>query len=268
MPRVLKEADIDPIAEQVDLDMMETGEEVVPPVHKFDPEARMDLSDGGSLGGVRVVPVGEKSGRVTFDKAKRERGRPTTRMAWTWEGRPTELPLAWDPSGKQHDGARHYLMKRHCAVCNYSGFYGSRCPACEKADRPSQPGGITPAYYLKRSQVPDPANPFGSVNCFVQNCVRRGQWGFHTDVEMRQHAASRHRQEYRAFQDAATASSKTEVDGLRDQVTALMAAIAASRQPAEPQIVQPQKRQRTAGQIAYTERVKARAREKRVTQPA
>lgn len=223
MPRVLQETDIDPIAEQVDMDMMETGDAVAPPVHKFDPNTRVDLSDGGNIGGVRMVPLGE-SGRIEFDRARREPGRPTTRAAWTWDGRPTELPLAWNPSGEQHDGARKYLLKRHCVVCNFSGFYGLACPACRKAGRPAQRGAITPAYYLRLAQVPDPAQPFGVIACIVRACVRRGQYGFHTDAEMRQHAASRHRQEYRAFQEAAMASSKTELDHLREQLNAIMAA--------------------------------------------
>ena len=165
MPRVLQETDIDPIAEQVDLDMQEAGEEAGPPVHKFDPNQRQDLSDGGNMGGVRVVPVGE-SGRVNFEK--REPGRPTTRMAWTWDGRPTELPLAWNPAGKQHDGARKYLLKRHCGVCNFAGFYGKVCPDCLKKGR-AQAGAITPAFYLKLSQVPNPTHPFGDIACIVSS---------------------------------------------------------------------------------------------------
>ena len=265
MPRTLQETDIDPIAEQVDMDMLETGEVVAPPVHAFSPDQRVDLHDGGNLGGVRVVPLGD-SGRIEFDRAKREPGRPTTRMAWTWDGRATELPLAWTPSGKQHDGARKYLLKRHCMVCNFAGFYGNVCPACRKAGRPQRPGSITPAYYLKKSQVPNPLQPFGSVDCFVRACPRRGEYGFHADIEMRQHAASRHRAEYRAYQEAATANAKTEVDLLREQINAMMAGgRMMSQAPAPAPVAAPVEAQASPARVrTEKEREAARARMARI----
>lgn len=224
MPKLLIESEVDPVAEQVDRDMMEVGEATELAQHKFDPNKRYDdLSDGGSVGDVRVIPVG-KSGRVIFDEKRREPGRPSARAAWTWDGRPTTLPLAWDRAGKQHDGARKYLMKRHCSQCKFSGFYGRSCPSCKKAGRPQKPGGILPAYYLRESDVPNPTQPFGAVDCFVQECVRRDEFGFKSNRQMRQHAMTKHRIEYRAFMDDEAASKTSEIEGLKAQLDVVMKA--------------------------------------------
>lgn len=224
MPKLLSEAEIDPVAEQIDRDMMESGEDIVNPVHKFDPNASVgDLSDGGNVGGARLVTAGQ-SGRVSFDKEKREPGRPNARRAWTWDGRETTIPLAWDTAGKQHDGGRKYLMKRHCSICNFSGFYGRVCPDCRKKGRAQSPGAMTPAYYLKFSDVPVKQQFFGKVDCFYPLCVRRGQYGFKSDTEMRQHAASKHRMEYRAYMESQNARDKSEMDALKQQVAALVTA--------------------------------------------
>ena len=206
MPRAMTDADIDPIAEQVDREMMETGEQVGIASHKFD---------------VDTIPVGQ-SGRVIFDKAKREPGRPTVRNMWTWDGRPSTIPLAYEPSGKRHDGGRKYILKRHCATCNYTGFYGPVCPMCQKEGREQAPP--VAAYYFKKEQVPMLQQFFGTVDCFVPVCIRRGKYGFMDEPQMRQHAMGKHRLEYRAFQDSQQARNDRELTDLRSQVAALMAA--------------------------------------------
>ena len=205
-PRAITEAEIDPIAEQVDRDMTETGEEVGVAQHKFSPE---------------VIPVGA-SGQVIFDKRLREPGRPTVRAVWTWDGRPSMIPLAYTPSGKQHDGGRKYLLKRHCTVCNNTGFYGQVCPQCQKDGRRLAPP--TRAFYLRREDVPHQETFYGVVDCFVPACVRRGEYGFLNEAQMRQHAMSRHRMEYRAFMDSQQNRNENELAALRAQVTALTAA--------------------------------------------
>lgn len=221
----MTEADVDPIAEQVDQEMMETGEDAGIRLHKVDAaQYSGDLSDGGKVGDVTVVPVGE-SGRLQYDKKRGflpEPGRPTVRNVWLWNGVPSTIPLAYTPSGKQHDGGRRYLLKRHCTVCNNTGFYGPVCPQCKKNGRELAPS--VPAYYIKLEKVPERHQFFGAVDCFVAVCPRRGKYGFVDEPQMRQHAMSRHRMEYRAFMDAQGASTKTEMDAMRQQITALMTA--------------------------------------------
>ena len=231
MPKVLQESEIDPIAEEVDQAVMETGEEATVLKHKVDLNGSFgDLSDGGQVGGARLVPQGE-SGNVDFKK--REPGRPTVRRVWTWDGRESMIPLSYEPSGKRHDGGRKYILKRHCVVCNETGFYGSVCPQCRNHGRRIAPP--VPAFYLRKEQVPNQQVFFGAVDCFVPTCVRRGQYGFKTEVDMRQHAMSKHRQEYRAYQDAAQSRASTEMDTLRQQVAVLTtAALTAKVQPASP----------------------------------
>lgn len=222
MPKALTEAEIDPIAEEVDEQMQQTGEQAGIPMHKVDTTGNYgDLSDGGRVGSAEVIPVGE-SGRVVFDKQRREPGRPTVRNVWMWDGRPSAIPLAYEPSGKRHDGGRRYLLKRHCVVCNYTGFYGQACPQCRKDGRPLAPP--IAAFYLKKELVPQPGRYFGTVDCFVPVCTRRGQYGFLDEAQMRQHAMNRHRQEYRAFQDSQQARSEREIADLRAQVNALLMA--------------------------------------------
>lgn len=63
-----------------------------------------DLTDGGIINGINVFP--------TQDGERQQKGRPSTRMAWMWDGTPSELHLGYSSSGKQHDSARPYLQKR------------------------------------------------------------------------------------------------------------------------------------------------------------
>lgn len=219
MPKVMTEAEIDPIAEAVDQQMMETGEAEQVPTHKIDVTGTYgDLSNGGRVGSAEILPVGE-SGKVIFDKRLREPGRPTVRAVWTWDGRTSTIPLAYEPSGKRHDGGRKYLLKRHCTVCNYTGFYGPVCPQCRKEGREQAP--VVPAFYLRANQVPKPQQFFGTVDCFVPMCIRRGKYGFLDESQMRQHAMGKHRMEYRAFQDSQQARNDREIDEMRKQIAAL-----------------------------------------------
>ena len=176
-----------------------------------------DLSNGGRVGNVDLRVAGE-SGRVSFKE--REKGRPTVRNVWLWNGTPSTIPLSFTPDGKTHDSGMRYLMKRHCTVCNFNGFYGQTCPECRKAGREIAPP--VPCYYLSRAKVPENMQFFGTVDCFVQTCVRKGKHGFLDDAQMRQHAMSRHRQEYRAFQDSQQSRQTAEMDAMRAQLNALL----------------------------------------------
>lgn len=232
MPKAMLEAEVDKIAEEVDQQMVDSGEAPETPHHKVDVSGSYgDLSDGGRVGQVRVIPVGE-SGRVVFDKNHREPGRPTVRNVWRWDGTPSTIPLAYEPSGKRHDGGRKYLLKRHCVMCNYTGFYGTACPQCLKDGREIAPP--IPAYYLKTELVPKPQQYFGGVDCFVPTCVRQGKWGFVNEDQMRQHAMSKHQREYRAHQDSEQSAQSKELESLRALVNSLASANIAARP--EPEI--------------------------------
>lgn len=235
MPKVLAPEDIDPIADEVDLAMQETGEAEQSNLHRFDPNGSFpDLSDGGVVNGVRVRPM-PASGRVTFGK-EQEPGRPVARQLWMWNGRPTLVPLSWDTDGKHHDGGRRYLQKRHCTVCNYSGFYGAVCPACRKAGRPVGRDMVVAAFYLREDQTPQHLHAYGSVSCFVEGCVRKGQYGFRNRTEMRQHAMKKHRDEYRAFMDEQGSAEREEVAALRREIAEMREA---AQRPASVPVAAP-----------------------------
>ena len=84
-------------------------------------------------------------------------------------------------------------------------------------------GWIIPCFYLAKEQVPFPARFFGNVDCFLSFCVRRGEWGFLTEQDMRVHARSRHRLEYQAYIESQESAKVDEVTTLRQQVASLMA---------------------------------------------
>ena len=225
MPKVLEAEDIDPIAEEVDFDIQNSGNEPELAAHRFDPNAQQpDLSDGGRIGDVRIRPMPE-SGQIDFKQKQTQPGRAVVRQVWLWNGRPSTIPLAWNPDGNIHDGGRRYLMKRHCLVCKHSGFFGRTCPQCRKDGRPHVANSIVACYYLRRDQTPEHLHAYGSVPCFVDSCVRRGDYGFRNNTEMRQHAMSKHKVEYRAFMDEQAASQNTETDSLRKQVAELTALV-------------------------------------------
>ena len=240
MPKAMTDTEIDLIAEEVDQQMMDTGEEPNAPRHKVDLSGNFgDLSNGGTVGQARVIPVGD-SGRVIFDKKLREAGRATVRNVWRWDGTPSTIPLAYEPSGKRHDGGRKYLLKRHCVICNYGGFYGPVCPQCRKDGREIAPPA--PLYYLKREQVPNPQRYFGDFDCFVPTCIRRGKYGFISEEQMREHAMSKHVREYRAHQDSQQAGSAREIASLRETVNMLVAAGLPKREEVPTHIAQPKRK--------------------------
>ena len=184
-----------------------------------------DLSDGGMVGGVRVTPM--------VNGVKQAQGRAAARMSWMWDGTPSVLSLKYDPSGKSHDGAKPYLLKRHCLCCGHGGFRGSQCPNCVRnqcvnCKGSTTRGKIIPNFYLRKEDVPFPQKIFGPVDCFLQLCTRRGAQGFKSEEEMRMHARNRHRQEYQAHMDALASQKTDQVAMLERRIDGLMAAIAQS----------------------------------------
>ena len=232
MVKLLEASEIDPIAEQVQSDMTEAEEAEAHQRLRAGREAG-DLSDGGMVGGVRVRPM--QNGRTL------SKGRAAARLAWMWNGTESVLPLGWNPEGTRHNGAMPYLAKRHCLCCNNSGFVGGQCPKCARTsciqcmastDRTKVQslqngkiirGWIIPNFYLRQEDVPFPARLYGSIPCFLELCPRRGGRGFLTEQDMRVHAGSRHRMEYRAYVESANASKTDEVAELRRRIDSLMA---------------------------------------------
>ena len=237
MPRVLQEAEVDSEADALDVALEdEKGRAGMQP---FSPlETAPDLTDGGRLGSVRVFP--------TQDHRKQSKGRPAARPAWMWNGTESLLPLAWNPDGTMHDGARRYLLKKHCLCCRTGGFRGKVCPNCAKSNcdqcgAGTKPKNLIPCFYLRKEDVPFPARFYGSINCFLELCPRREGKGFLTQQDMRVHARNRHKLEYQAYMEAQQAAKSDEIASLREQVNSLIAG-------------------RENGQRAEVEREKARER--------
>ena len=218
-PRLLDENDIDQIAESLDNEMTAVEEEDAFARVSFSGQAG-DLSDGGRVGGVTLHPMSGQGGK------RIEVGRAAARRAWMWDGTESLLPLAWNPEGTRHDGARHYLLKRHCLCCGASGFTGL-CKACVNSTCQHCRGGsipekIIPNFYLRKNQVPYPVRFFGDIPCFLPFCPRQGTQGFKTPEDMRIHARTRHRMEYQAHMDTMAANRSDEVDVLRARLDRMM----------------------------------------------
>lgn len=212
--------------EQDAIDAVLTAAEEAVARNKFAPTGTPgDLSDGGMVNGVKVTPM---SGGQKLSS-----GRPAAREAWKCDGSWTVLPLAWNPDGTRHDGARPYLLKNHCECCNASGFRARQCPACVKSNctrcKAGTAGKLHRSFHLRREDVPHPANVYGDIACFLPDCIRRGVIGFKTQEEMRFHARSRHKMQYQAYLETLNEAKTSELQSLRERLDALTRA-----QPMEP----------------------------------
>ena len=218
MVRVLTDAELDPIADSVDATL--SNEEEAAELRRFAPTERVgDLTDGGMVNGARLRPM---AGGKTLP-----RGRAAARRAWMWNGTESMLPLAWNPDGNMHDGAKRYLLKRHCLCCHTGGFRGRQCPNCVKSNcehckASTDPTKVIPNFYLRKEDVPFPTRFYGDVNCFLEFCTRRDSKGFKTEQDMRVHARTRHRLEYQAHVETLAAAKADEVDTLRRRVDELL----------------------------------------------
>ena len=232
MVKLLEESDVDTIAESIDVELSLAEERQAAALGQYQEHDGSDLSDGGRVGSVDVHPT-EGGRRV-------EKGRPSARRVWAWDGAESVIPLAWNPDGTSHDGGRRYLTKRHCLCCGISGFRGNQCKECDynsctKCNRGTDRSKIIPCFYLNKDDVPYAQRNYGNIPCFLQFCPRSGTQGFQTDEDMRLHARSRHRLEYAAMIEAQQANQKNEVEKLQEQINSLMAAALGNQQPiAEP----------------------------------
>ena len=224
----MEESDVDTTNEQVDA-MLTQAEEVAANTQFARSENVQDLSDGGMVNGVRLSPM--SGGKI------QEKGRPAARRAWMWNGTESVLPLAWNPDGTIHDGARRYLLKRHCLCCGTGGFRGAQCPnclknACTRCNRSTKREKIIPCFYLRKEDVPYPSRFYGNINCFLESCVRRDDAGFLTQEAMRMHARFRHGREYQAHIEELNASKVDQVDVLQKRLDDLLASMGRVREPA------------------------------------
>lgn len=266
MVKLLEATEIDPITEQVE-DVMDAAEEAMARKQFAYTPNPGDLSDGGTVNGVRVRPNRDKN--IT-------KGRPAARRAWMWNGTESLLPLAWNPEGNRHDGARHYLLKRHCLCCHSGGFFGRQCKNCVKnnCDRcqsstdtttvqtlnggKTVKGWIIPNFYLKKEDVPFQARFYGNVSCAFDFCPRQGSNGFLTEEAMRVHAAKKHPEEYKARMETLAATKTDQVDRLQRLVDELLA---------RPSVIQPMAVQ-AAPQAASTGKTWTPARRKAASDAA
>ena len=138
-------------------------------------------------------------------------------------------------------GPDPYLLKRHCMCCGEGGFRASQCPKCVasycvRCNSSTTPDKLIATFYLRLDEVPYPVDPYGDIDCFLGQCVRRGASGFKTDQDMRMHARLRHRMEYQTFLES-QGGVNSEIADLRRLVMEMQAKQA---QPVmvEPEIVQ------------------------------
>jgi hypothetical protein len=284
VPRLLQASAEDLLGDEVDVEVTEAEEREMrgrfnPPVQgPTDP----DLSDGGRYGAAKVTPY--VNGRPAA------KGRPAARQAWTWEGSESVLPLAWNPDGTVHDGGRRYLAKRVCLCCRTAGWkpsarYNMRCPQCAStnctkcqagADQSrswkddngkAHRGEVVPCFYLRKEQVPFQVKFYGSVNCFLETCRRRGGLGFKTEADMRMHATGVHAGEYKIWQEMAAAAKGDEVANLREQVNQLMMAMTARPQAVveSPRLPRTDEERQKRNEAARSARAKRKAKREAAT---
>ncbi len=224
--RVLNDSEVDPNQEAVDTMLTEAEEAELQALlnpastPKYDETLDDDTPD----------PVAKTYPTENGVKAV---GRAVVRRAWMWNGTETLLPLAWNPDGTIHDGARRYLLKRHCLCCGTGGWRARsgqrpRCPACLKkacsiCGGSTDPTKIIASFYLQKSRVPFPANFYGSIPCFMEFCPRaQSGAGFLTESAMRIHATHRHKDEYKAKLEAEQAQSVSKIAELETKLNALL----------------------------------------------
>lgn len=156
-------------------------------------------------------------------------GRPAGWRAFMWDGSETTVVLKWDIHGKTHDGGRHYLGKKHCICCGFSGFreHCTKCrkDTCSRCRSGNDRKQIIPAIYLREADVPFPQLIYGQVDCFLPTCIRKGDRGFRDLEEMHMHATGRHTAQFQAYRQVQESQETSQVTRLQQQVAALTAAM-------------------------------------------
>ena len=232
MPRVLQDNEVD--LEEEGLDSVLTADEEAAERASLRavPDQVGDLTDGGQVGRARVFPM--ENGQAA------SKGRAAARRAWTWNGSETLLPLAWNPEGTVHDGARPYLRKKHCLCCHQGGFKGRQCPNCVRnrcvgCGGSTDPKKIIANFYLSKEKVPFPQRFYGDIPCFLPMCPRQGSMGFKADEDMRMHARTAHRMEYESYQEAQQFRRADETESLRRRLDEMGSLLMRARGAPEPE---------------------------------
>ncbi len=167
-------------------------------------------------GQVNIVPTGyseelRKSGKQRTN-IQDYAARPSSVVLFSWEGVPSEIPIAYDAGGGNPSISR-YLRKRHCNSCSLNGFITPICPGTGR--RSCGSSDVIQLYYQYYEQVPVKRNLYGEVACLCSAygemegaCPRDGRYneheghlmGFLSTQQMLMHANPKHPREYGIWQ--------------------------------------------------------------------
>ena len=171
--------------------------------------------------------------------------RPSSIQLFSWNGVPSQVPIAYGPGGSNPSISR-YLRKKHCNTCQHNGFIGRYCgfPQCGSSD-------VVSYFYPDYESVPVKTNWYGDVPCLcsqdgemVGECPRDGRevngrlTGFLSTQQMLMHATSKHMREYGIWQTLRQGGSvmpqqADEVAQLRRELAEFKAALGET--PVAPQ---------------------------------
>lgn len=160
-------------------------------------------TEGGT---VTMLPSGygrEEMRRHTDPRSVK--GRASSVMLWTYDGRPSETPIAYQAGGTNPSISR-YLRKRHCNACSFNGFITMNCSQCGSPD-------TIQLLYTSYAAAPRKRDWYGQIPCLCSvsgemggDCPRDGverngvPTGFLSLQQMLMHASSKHRQEFAIWQ--------------------------------------------------------------------
>lgn len=190
-----------------------------------------------AAGIVNVTPTGYASELRKPSKGRTRMedfvARPSSFEVWSFDGAPSEIPIAYEAGGGNPSISR-YLRKKHCNACGFNGFVTLYCTICNSED-------VIKYYYVRYAEVPEPRNWYGAVPCLCSrdgqmegDCPRDGierngtHTGFLSPQQMLMHASSKHAREYGIWQQlratgGLTATAKEpafDVERLRAEITA------------------------------------------------
>jgi hypothetical protein len=104
---------------------------------------------------------------------------------------------------------------------------------------------LIPNFYLKPEAVPFAINRYGPIECFHPKCMRKGRFGYPTEMDMRLHARTRHTLEYLSYQEGRAeatgshaaveqlAEMKALIEAQNERLAQLEAPVAAEPLPVE-----------------------------------
>lgn len=194
-------------------------------------------------GAVKLLPTGftdeMRKGKGNQDLQRYE-ARPSAITLYSWNGSPSEVPIAYKAGGTDPSISR-YLRKKHCNACSHAGFITPYCTKCGSQD-------VIRYYYVDYDQVPVKTNWYGAVPCLCSpagemagDCPRDGTTrdnqltGFLHKQQMLMHATSKHPREYGIWRDtmgvAAPQPESGAVVALRGEIAELRAMLTVDKRP-------------------------------------